>query len=386
MEGTVKSTRNELRCHNTECIKETLNTVLQLYVAILAKDIDEIIDVLPHIFLVIGSLTKFGNIFLNKERVRTDYFKASTVYYTYFLLQIKILLDRIVRDWKTMGSELHVLDEITATGYRLAHLYRVTLLTFTMIFNYIPLIPPTLDIILPRNESRPRHQLFQVNYVFFDADDHFIFTYLHMFWAGSLTVFVVVTVDSLYMLIIHHASGLFDVCGYQVEMACREEKVKDAMFKQCLITHHKALEFFNLLQACSQSMNLLLVGMNMLLISTTGVQIILYMDRPLDSVRFVLFFLGEHFHLYIISLLGQIVLNHSLLLPEKIYGSNWDDIPIKFQKLLFKMIIRCSRPCILSAGGLYDMNMENYGKVCIAFEICCAWIYVNEQHFLGKRR
>ncbi|XP_076390578.1 uncharacterized protein LOC143264996 [Megachile rotundata] len=198
--------------------------VLELYVAIQAKDIDEIIDVLPHIFVVIASLIKFGNIYLKKDR-------------------FKILLDLIVKDWETLTNELHVLDKVTATGDKLAYLYRMTLLSFLVAFNYIPLIPPTLDIILPLNETRPRQQLFQVNYIFFDVDDHFFAIYLHMSWAGSLTVFVIVTIDSLYMLIIHHASGLFDVCGYQVQMACKQKKMEDDMFKQCVITHHKALEF-----------------------------------------------------------------------------------------------------------------------------------------------
>ncbi|XP_012144879.1 odorant receptor 2a-like isoform X2 [Megachile rotundata] len=91
-------------------------------------------------------------------------------------------------------------------------------------------------------------------------------------------------------------------------------------------------------------------------------QILMHIDHPLDSSRFVLFFCCCQFHLYVVSLFGQIILNHSAQLAEKIYGSNWCEVPIKFQKSLCFMIARSSKPCILSAGGLYDMNMENYGK------------------------
>nr|XP_012138783.1 PREDICTED: odorant receptor 4-like isoform X1 [Megachile rotundata]XP_012138785.1 PREDICTED: odorant receptor 4-like isoform X1 [Megachile rotundata] len=99
-------------------------------------------------------------------------------------------------------------------------------------------------------------------------------------------------------------------------------------------------------------------------------QILMHMDRPLDSTRFILFFLCSHFHLYVISLFGQIVLNHSTVLAKRIYNCNWYEVPIKFQKLLCFMIVRSSKPCILSAGGLYDMNMQNYAiavKTCMSY-------------------
>nr|XP_012143815.1 PREDICTED: uncharacterized protein LOC100879096 [Megachile rotundata] len=131
-------------------------------------------------------------------------------------------------------------------------------------------------------------------------------------------------------------------------------------------------------------MNLMLVGFNMTAISLTAIQvkislrlsltyvncnifelqIIMHFDRPADAMRFVLFLIAQNFHLFVISANGQILTNHAFLLPDKIFSSNWYEIPVKFQKLLYTMIIRCNRPCILSAGGLYDMNIENFGKVC----------------------
>nr|XP_012138789.1 PREDICTED: odorant receptor 4-like isoform X2 [Megachile rotundata] len=153
-------------------------------------------------------------------------------------------------------------------------------------------------------------------------------------------------------------------------MALAENRVQYHQFKLCVITHHKALEFFGYLQKCTQNMFLLVVAINMILISTTAVQILMHMDRPLDSTRFILFFLCSHFHLYVISLFGQIVLNHSTVLAKRIYNCNWYEVPIKFQKLLCFMIVRSSKPCILSAGGLYDMNMQNYAiavKTCMSY-------------------
>ena len=47
------------------------------------------------------------------------------------------------------------------------------------------------------------------------------------------------------------------------------------------------------------------------------------------------------------------------------YSSTWYNMPLKVQKMLYIMQIRCRNPCTLTAGGLYEMNMENFGIVCI---------------------
>lgn len=46
------------------------------------------------------------------------------------------------------------------------------------------------------------------------------------------------------------------------------------------------------------------------------------------------------------------------------YGSTWYKIPVKIQKMLLMMQIRSKKLCTLTAGGLYEMNMENFAIVC----------------------
>nr|XP_012152458.1 PREDICTED: odorant receptor 33b-like isoform X2 [Megachile rotundata] len=90
----------------------------------------------------------------------------------------------------------------------------------------------------------------------------------------------------------------------------------------------------------------------------------------MDAMTFFLYLIAEKFHLFILSLNGQILLNHAVALTDKIFSSNWYDIPVKYQKSLYMMTIRCSKACMLSAGGLYDMNIENFGKTvkaCISY-------------------
>ena len=41
----------------------------------------------------------------------------------------------------------------------------------------------------------------------------------------------------------------------------------------------------------------------------------------------------------------------------------WYDMPINVQRILHMMQMRSSKPCKLTAGGIYEMNIENFGIV-----------------------
>lgn len=88
-----------------------------------------------------------------------------------------------------------------------------TLLVSMTIFFFVPLIFPILDIVYPLNETRPRQQLYRVNYLIFNHEDYFFYVYFQLVWSSFVCVIIVIIFDWLYILIIHHNSGMFAVCG-----------------------------------------------------------------------------------------------------------------------------------------------------------------------------
>lgn len=88
-----------------------------------------------------------------------------------------------------------------------------SLLSALILFLLVPLISPILDIVLPLNETRPRQQLLKINYIIFDDADYFFYVYMQLAWGSIMVVVTIISVDSLYILIIHHNCGLFAVCG-----------------------------------------------------------------------------------------------------------------------------------------------------------------------------
>lgn len=126
-------------------------------------------------------------------------------------------------------------------------------------------------------------------------------------------------------------------------------------------------------------------------------QTVVNLDRPEEAIRTAVFLGAEQFHLFVISLPGQVLLDHCTEMADNMYvfnvcictivdsylhnllffflisynrySSTWYEIPVKIQKVLHMMQIRSKKPCSLTAGGLYEMNMENFGIVCNNYRI-----------------
>ncbi|KAK9306166.1 hypothetical protein QLX08_003060 [Tetragonisca angustula] len=337
-------------------------TSLELYTSLCDKDMNAVIECMPHLIAATTSVVKILNVHFNREN-------------------FKKLFDFMTEQWEELKltDDLHILEDVTMRGSKMAQLYRNTLLIFMVLFLFVPLLFPILDVVLPLNETRPRQQLFRVNYMLFDDEEYFFYVYLQLAWGSVVVVMIIVTVDSLYILIIHHSSGLFAVCGYQVQKATSSsnlttkpvpESYTYEQIKNCVITHDKAIEFYSILNDNSRSSYLIQVGLNMMGISVTAVQTVANLDRPAEAIRTGIFLGAEQFHLFVISLPGQVLLDHCSDLANNIYKSTWYKIPVRIQKMLFMMQIRSKKLCTLTAGGLYEMNIENFG---ITFKTCMSY-------------
>ncbi|KAK9306171.1 hypothetical protein QLX08_003064 [Tetragonisca angustula] len=299
----------------------------------------------------------------------------------HIILQFNKLFKFIEKEWEQLklNNELHILEKVLMQGSKMSQLYRSTLMSFMILFLVVPLISPIMDIIHPLNETRSRQQLLRVNYVIFDQNDYFFYVYIQLAWGAVIVVMTVIAADWLYILIIHHSSGLFAVCGYKVQKAMRQSdsddeialyKYKVEQFRDCVIMHNEAIEFYNLLNESNQKSYLIQVGINMMGMSVTAVQTVVNFDRPAEALRAAVFHGANQFHLFVLSLPGQVLLDHCNELAKQIYSSTWYNMPLKVQKMLYIMQIRCKNPCTLTAGGLYEMNMENFG---ITFKTCMSY-------------
>ena len=76
----------------------------------------------------------------------------------------------------------------------------------------IPIVPQFLDLILPLNESRPRKILYHTEY-YLDAENNFYWIFMHGYIASSLSIVILVSVDTMLMVFIEHACGILAILG-----------------------------------------------------------------------------------------------------------------------------------------------------------------------------
>ncbi|XP_071873033.1 uncharacterized protein [Bombus fervidus] len=336
---------------------------IALYESLYTKNLDVMLECLPHLAAIVTSFVKIMNVYLNRENFRK-------------------LFDSITNEWQQLklSQDLYILEEVTMRGSKMAKLYRNTLMIFMVLFLLAPLISPMMDILLPLNETRPRQQLLNVNYVLFDSHNYFFCVYLQLSWVAIVVSISIVTVDSLLMLIVHHNSGLFIVCGHQIQKNTRHlnsftneavlERYTYKQIKNCVIMHNKAIHFYDILDENNRLSYMIQIGLTMIGITTTAVQTVINLDRPGISIKSAVLCGANQFHLFMLSLPGQILVDHCTELTKQLYCSTWYGVPVKTQKMLYMMQIRTRSPCTLTACGLYQMNIENFGttfKTCISY-------------------
>ncbi|XP_053990574.1 uncharacterized protein LOC128882830 [Hylaeus volcanicus] len=188
-----------------------------------------------------------------------------------------------------------------------------------------------------------------------------------------ITILTIVAADSVYMVIVHHASGLFAKATENNPMSKSERTAESKGyqdFRQCVIAHNKAIRFYKFLDNLNRNNYLIQVGFNMVGISITAYQVMGHLDELDLIIRYSMFFTAMNFHLFILSLLGQVLVDHRLQLGTNIYMSKWYQTPVRMQRVLYIIQMKCSKACSLTAGGLYDMNIQNFGMI---FKMCMSY-------------
>ncbi|XP_051172779.1 odorant receptor 9a-like [Leptopilina boulardi] len=297
--------------------------------------------------------------------------------YSLNITKIKSLTETMKRDWLSLEdceTELEIIERSAQRGKYLIRLFAIYSYTSTAIYVMSPMLPQVLDLILPLNESRARIFVFRVNYVFIENDDYYYLIYLHSILAAFITLTNIVAVDFIFLTTAQHACGMFQLLGYRLANVVdknykvnkcdiiEDNKINQRMVR-CIQLYNGILEFTENIELSFSNMFLLIFGINMLIISFQGVQIVLNLNNTPILIRFGTFFLGQIIHLFYNTIPGQMLIDESSKVSQYCYECNWTEMSIKSQKLLLFILLRASRECKVSAGKIYTISMENYSSV-----------------------
>ncbi|XP_043273902.1 odorant receptor 13a-like [Venturia canescens] len=280
------------------------------------------------------------------------------------------MLNRVREDWGKWDGEreikvLHVYAEI---GKKMTTIYTVGVYFTTILFISQPALPKLIDSLL-YNGTEPGEFPFPVYYPHLDQQKYYFYIIAYTYVGTSMVLTITVANDTMFILHVQHVCGVFAAIGQKLKRVGEEEvstEGRDIDFENlaiCIDRHNDAIKFAKLIENLYSPAFFFVVGLNMICMSVTGLQILTRSSNPEETVRFVAFVGAQMFHLYIESYISQILMDHSLSIRDHIHSCKWYNISLKAQKLLGTMSMRCNTPCKLTAGKICTMSIETFGVV-----------------------
>ncbi|XP_018302098.1 uncharacterized protein [Mycetomoellerius zeteki] len=274
-------------------------------------------------------------------------FQAMTAYLLSFVALLKVftfqfnihtikdLTQHLLCDWKELNTyeEYEIMKSYAANGRRFSLIYSVYCFAAIIIFMSMSLIPHTLDIILPLNESRPVLPPYR-GYYFVDIREHFFQIFWHAIVAWEIVIAGIIAHDCLFVTYVEHVCSKFAITGY-------------AQLLEDTFTIPFAMQIF-----------IVTVGMSITLLQITQDK-----SNILEATRYVFYIIGQLIHLFFLSFEGQRLIDHSLQIRDKMYNSSWYKASMKLQKIIMLVMMKSLYPSFLSAGKVYIFSLQTFTMV-----------------------
>ncbi|XP_031783505.1 odorant receptor 43a isoform X5 [Nasonia vitripennis] len=319
------------------------------------KDIPKIIDCLPALIFTYGAMVMIFNSMIKFAEMRQ-------------------ILGKIEENWLSArdAEEYALLKEFAEEGRFLIIGYTLCIIGSLATYSLEPLVPQILDKLSPLNESRPIKTFLEVEYLV-DHRRYYTAIYLHNMQAACWVILTVLAIDAYFVMIVQHACSMFAVLGLRIGKigSGSPERIASGRIIECLKLHKSCIEFAGLIESSFTASLLLQLFLNMVVISVTGVQTINRREQPGEMLKFSLSSLSVMTRLFYISWPGQKMIDHSLRVRELVVA--WYELPAGSRRLLLLMLLRSSRACHITAGGMFPMNFETYCRVSFRGFIKITW-------------
>ncbi|XP_063984941.1 odorant receptor 13a-like isoform X2 [Diachasmimorpha longicaudata] len=284
-----------------------------------------------------------------------------------FFTWMKGLLLSIERDWKNLKVPEHIelLAEFAERGRKINNFYATLIFGLLGLFLAMPAIPILMDVWIPLNQSRSRIFLYQTEY-FVDQNEYYFLILIHAYITIPVVFVAIVYFDNLFSIFINHTCGMCNVLRLHLECvhiagSFSDNATSEKRIQICADMQTNILQFVQRLESIYTIPFLLLVGMNMTVITSTGMMIVIKGAEISELIRFASFNVGTIFHLFWSSWQGHALIVESEAVYLSVYQSKWYTLSPKLQRMLLPLMMRSAKPCQISAGKFYVMSMESFG-------------------------
>ncbi|KAL6441755.1 hypothetical protein ACFW04_003687 [Cataglyphis niger] len=300
--------------------------------------VESVIIIIP----IVGSNAKLINIIINNDKFRC--------------------LLRLMSDhWRIFNSESehYILKYYADIGRKLTRYYAVYCCAILVLYLFIPLTPRILDIVIPLNESRPLKYVYQAEYRV-DKEKYYYPILFHAYASSVITVGIVLSIDTTYIICVLHACSLFTAISHRLENIVGQtnvrtdnnEKIRARIHYHLFVERYDSIDDdYRELMLCLRKHQLALE----FLINKLG--------HTEEVIRYICVTMSAFTHLVCMCFPGQLLIDRSTDVFDKAYSSGWYTFSIKSKKLLKILLYRSFVPCTLSAGNMFVMSMTMCSSV-----------------------
>ncbi|XP_063977566.1 uncharacterized protein LOC135162726 isoform X2 [Diachasmimorpha longicaudata] len=277
------------------------------------------------------------------------------------------LFEQIKCNWTILpkNNGLHCLHNYSAFGQKFVKFYMTAMWASWASYVSEPLQERLTVYLLYPNVTLAKRFSMPLEFGPIDVDTW----YYYLWCATSFGIFTRLTVigscDVIMFTFSEHANGLLKGLGYAIEHlpshdGCTSEEECYEYMKRCAMIHSRAIDFAEHVRDMYLWSFFGIIGLNMTLISITGVQIVNSMANWKKMTKFVINIITQMLHLFVECFVAQRVMDASSNLKETITNAKWYDASIKTQKLIPLMLLRAQNPVVLTAGKVIIMGMNTF--------------------------
>ncbi|XP_035720592.1 uncharacterized protein LOC118440936 [Vespa mandarinia] len=286
--------------------------------------------------------------------------------------KMKILLNRMQTDYALFADdEMKIMMEYAENGRKFSIVYIGVFFVSMLQF----MIPPLKSIILSNmNGSSERPLIHHVEY-FVDSQRYYYLIILHSYAVIFICVFTIATMDTMFVVFVQHACGLFTAIGYQLRhivdnnillINLNPSKSNDKFYtniSKCIHRHQEAIQFANLLDKYYSTSFFLVSGISMIGMSITGLQAILNINKPKQFFQQMCVCYTTLIHVLFECVNGQRLIDHSSQMHEYLINTEWYRTSLRTRKGICFMLLRSQKSCTITAAKMFNISIETFTSI-----------------------
>ncbi|XP_011634067.2 uncharacterized protein LOC105425151 [Pogonomyrmex barbatus] len=232
-----------------------------------------------------------------------------------------------------------------------------------------------LNVILPRNISRPRHIPIMTEY-FIDQEKYFYLIVLHIHVSICIGAIVIVSTGTMMIAYLEYICGLFRISSYRIERAMGTNvlqnitvKNKTLIFEGIIYAvdiHRQAMRLSELILSKFEVMLFGLITFGVISLSLNLFRIfqIASTERDIKEILMPLVFaISIIVYMFIANYVGQNVTNHNNCIYVTAYNVQWYIAPLNIQRLILFLLQRSAKDFSLNVGGIFYASIECFATL-----------------------